>query len=283
MGFSGQGYFLSLLTKLTFSTILFALFLPGNATKKLSQMKNKLVLAGILFALLFASSSCDTLAQMDGSNSATNNNGTPSNTEINSGIKQALQIGLEDGVKQVSAVNGYFKNPLIKIMFPPNAIKVENTLRDIGLGSLCDKVELSLNRAAEDAAKQATPIFLNALKQMTLGDAMNILTGSDTAATAYFKKTTASQLTAQFSPIIAKSLDQANATKYWSDVTTRYNKIPFVKPVQTDLTAYVTQQAINGLFVVIGQKEKQIRENLGARTTPLLQKVFGYAQQINKQ
>lgn len=245
-------------------------------------MKNKLVLAGILFTLLFASSSCDTLAQVDGSNTTTNNNGAPSNAEINSGIKQALQIGLEDGVKQVSAVNGYFGNPLIKIMFPPNAIKAEKTLRDLGLGSLCDKVELSLNRAAEDAAKQATPIFLNALKQMTLGDAMNILTGPDTAATAYFKRTTTSQLTAQFSPVIAKSLNQVNATKYWSDVTTQYNKIPFVKPVQTDLTAYVTQQAINGLFVVIGQKEKQIRGNLGARTTPLLQKVFGYAQQLNK-
>ncbi|TAM98226.1 MAG: DUF4197 domain-containing protein [Chitinophagaceae bacterium] len=244
-------------------------------------MRSKLVVTFALFAFISAVSSCDTLGQMTGTNGVTTNNGTPSNSEINSGIKQALQVGVEGAVQQVSALNGYFDNPLIKIMFPPNAAKVEKTLRDIGLGSLCDKLELSLNRAAEDAAKQATPIFLNALKQMTLGDATNILTGSDTAATAYFERTTTSQLTAQFSPVISKSLNQANATKYWSDVTTQYNKIPFIKPVNTDLTAYVTQQAINGLFVVIGQKEKQIRGQLGARTTPLLQKVFGYAQKLN--
>ncbi len=244
-------------------------------------MRSKLVVTCALFAFISAVSSCDTLGQMTGTNGVTTNNGTPSNSEINSGIKQALQVGVEGAVQQVSALNGYFDNPLIKIMFPPNAAKVEKTLRDIGLGSLCDKLELSLNRAAEDAAKQATPIFLNALKQMTLGDATNILTGSDTAATAYFERTTTSQLTAQFSPVISKSLNQANATKYWSDVTTQYNKIPFIKPVNTDLTAYVTQQAINGLFVVIGQKEKQIRGQLGARTTPLLQKVFGYAQKLN--
>lgn len=244
-------------------------------------MRSKLVVTCALFAFISAVSSCDTLGQMTGTNGVTTNNGTPSNSEINSGIKQALQVGVEGAVQQVSALNGYFDNPLIKIMFPPNAAKVEKKLRDIGLGSLCDKLELSLNRAAEDAAKQATPIFLNALKQMTLGDATNILTGSDTAATAYFERTTTSQLTAQFSPVISKSLNQANATKYWSDVTTQYNKIPFIKPVNTDLTAYVTQQAINGLFVVIGQKEKQIRGQLGARTTPLLQKVFGYAQKLN--
>lgn len=244
-------------------------------------MRSKLVVTCTLFAFISAASSCDTPGQMTGTNGVTTNHGTPGNSEINSGIKQALQVSIEGAVKQVSAVNGYFDNPLIKIVFPPNAAKVEKTLRDIGLGSLCDKLELSLNRAAEDAAKQATPIFLNALKQMTLGDATNILTGSDTAATAYFERTTTSQLTAQFSPVISKSLNQANATKYWSDVTTQYNKIPFVKPVNTDLTAYVTQQAINGLFVVMGQKEKQIRENLGARTTPLLQKVFGYAEKLN--
>lgn len=246
-------------------------------------MKSPFAFGLVSFALCFCLFSCDTLQQAAGMGSVSTNDSTPTNSEINSGIKQALQIGVEDGVKQVSAVNGYFNNPLIKIMFPPNAVKVENTLRNIGLGSLCDKVELSLNRAAEDAAKQATPIFLNALKQMTLGDAMNVLTGPDTAATAYFRRTTTNQLTAQFRPVISKSLNQANATKYWNDVTTQYNKIPFVKPVNTDLTAYVTQQAINGLFVVIGQKEKQIREQLGARTTPLLQKVFGYASKLNHQ
>lgn len=245
-------------------------------------MKKLLLSSVLLPAFFFCFSSCDTLGQIS-TGGVSNNSSTPTNSEINAGIKQALQIGLQDGVKQVSAVNGYFDNPLIKIMFPPAVSKVERTLRDIGLGSLCDKFELSMNRAAEDAARQATPIFLNALKQMTLGDAMNILTGPDTAATAYFKRTTTAQLTQQFSPVISNSLDQVNATRYWSDITNQYNKIPFVKPVQTDLTAYVTQQAINGLFVVIGQKEKQIREQFSARTTPLLQKVFGYAAKLNHQ
>jgi hypothetical protein len=203
--------------------------------------------------------------------------GNPTSSEITSGIKQALQIGLQDGVKQVSAENGYFKNPLIKILFPPNAIKVENTLRGMGLGSLCDQVELSLNRAAEDAAKQATPIFLNALKKMTLRDASQILMGPDTSATSYFRRATTSELTAKFSPVISSSLSKVGATRYWSQVTTQYNKIPFVKPVNTDLTAYVTQRAIDGLFVTISQKEIQIRQQLGARTTPLLKKVFGFA------
>lgn len=203
--------------------------------------------------------------------------GPPSSSEISMGIKQALQLGLEQGVKQVSATDGYFKNPLIKILFPPNAVKVENTLRSIGLGSLCDNVELSLNRAAEKAAKQAAPIFLNALKQMTLRDASQILLGSDTSATSYFKRTTTSQLTAKFSPVISQSLNQVGATKYWSQVTSKYNQIPLVRPVNTDLTAYVTQRAIDGLFTMISQKEIQIRQQFGARTTPLLQKVFGYA------
>lgn len=205
--------------------------------------------------------------------------GTPTSSEITSGIKQALQIGLQDGVKQVSAVDGYFKNPLIKILFPPEAVKVENTLRSIGLGDLCDRVELSLNRAAEDAAKQAGPIFLSALKQMTLQDATSILLGADTSATVYFKKATTAELTQKFRPVIAKSLDQVGATRYWQDVMTRYNQIPLVKPINPDLTAYVTQRAIAGLFVTVSQKEVQIRQQLQARTTPLLKKVFGYAAQ----
>lgn len=236
----------------------------------------------VALAIVLSLPACDTLQQMGSLPGTETTGGTPANTvptrtEIVSGIKQALQVGLQDGVKQVSAVNGYFKNPLIKILFPPNAQKVESTLRNIGLGNLCDKVELSLNRAAEDAAKEAAPIFLDALKQMTLTDARNILLGGDSSATHYFRKTTTGQLAAKFSPVIANSLNKVNATRYWSDVMTRYNQIPLVKPMNTDLTAYVTNQAINGLFMVIAQKEKDIRNQLSARTTPLLKKVFGYA------
>lgn len=241
-------------------------------------MKRPFVALFILIAGLLSFYSCDTLQQVGGiPTSGGTTSTTPTNSEISSGIKQALQIGLQDGVKQVSAVDGYFKNPLIKILFPPNAQKIENTLRNIGLGSLCDKVELSLNRAAEDAAKQAAPIFMNALKQMTLTDATHILLGADSSATHYFRQATTSQLVAKFSPVIANSLNKVNATKYWSDVTTKYNQLPLVKPINTDLTAYVTDQAINGLFLMVAQKEKDIRNQLGARTTPLLKKVFGYA------
>lgn len=243
----------------------------------------KLVALGITALAVVCLLSCDTLQQTGSgwpapSASPDTSAGKPTNAEISAGIKQALQIGLEEGVQQVSAVNGYYKNPLIKIPFPAGALAVENTLRKIGLGQLCDNVELSLNRAAEDAASKATPIFLNALKQMTLQDATQILLGSDTSATSYFRRATTAQLTAAFSPVINQSLKKVNATRYWSQAVTQYNKIPFVKPVNTDLTAYVTERAINGLFVTIGQKETQIREQLGARTTPLLKKVFGFAQ-----
>lgn len=244
-------------------------------------MKRSLGLALVFAVTILCFNSCDTLQQMGGlpGTGGVTPGTTPTNTEIASGIKQALQIGLQDGVKQVSAVDGYFKNPLIKILFPPNAQKIETTLRNIGLGSLCDRVELSLNRAAEDAAKQAGPIFMSALKQMTLSDAANILLGGDTSATNYFRRATTSQLVAKFSPVIANSLNKVDATKYWSEVTTKYNQIPLVKPINTDLTAYVTDQAVNGLFLMVAQKEKDIRNQLSARTTPLLKKVFGYAAQ----
>lgn len=245
-------------------------------------MKKPYYLAALFAVTALFFSSCDTLQQvggLPGTNTTVTPGTTPTNTEINSGIKQALQIGLQDGVKQVSAVDGYFKNPLIKILFPPNAQKIENTLRSIGLGSLCDKLELSLNRAAEDAAKQAAPIFLSALKQMTLTDATNILLGNDSSATHYFRNATTSQLVAKFSPVISNSLNKVDATRYWSEVTSKYNQIPLVKPINTDLTAYVTDMAINGLFITVAQKEKDIRTQLSSRTTPLLKKVFGYAAQ----
>jgi hypothetical protein len=241
----------------------------------------KLLSLGIAAALGVCLLSCDTMQQAASGwpgSSADTTAGKPTNAEISSGIKQALQIGLQDGVKQVSAVNGFYKNPLIKIPFPPAALRVEIALRKIGLGQLCDNVELSLNRAAEDAASKATPLFLNALRQMTLQDATGILMGSDTSATSYFRRATTARLTAAFSPVNDQSLKKVDATRYWSQAVTEYNKIPFVKPVNTDLTAYVTGRAIDGLFVVIGQKETQIRQQLGARTTPLLKKVFGFAE-----
>lgn len=201
----------------------------------------------------------------------------PSALEIGQGIKQALEIGTSKGADQLSAKDGFLGNLAVKILFPPEAQKVEKTLRSIGMGSLADNVITSLNRAAEDAAKEAKPIFIAAIKQMTITDATNILLGSQDAATQYFKRVTTAQLTDKFSPIVTNSLSKVGATKYWGDAASRYNKLPLVKPVNADLSEYVTQKAIDGMFIQVALEELDIRNNLGARSSTLLQKVFGYA------
>ena len=207
----------------------------------------------------------------------------PTNTEINSGIKEALEKGTGISAERLSVQNGYLGNLDVKILFPQEAKNVESTLRSLGLGSMCDQVITSLNRAAEDAAMEAKPIFVDAIKQMSFQDVQKILLGEQNAATQYFQGTTTSSLSSKFSPIIDASLKKVDATKYWSDVMTRYNKVPFVKKVNTDLTAYVTQKAIDGLFIEIAKEELKIRENFSARTSPLLQKVFGYAETQKKE
>jgi hypothetical protein len=203
--------------------------------------------------------------------------GTPSTLEIASGIKQALEVGTSHGADLLSAKDGFLGNAAVKILFPPEAQKVDKTLRAIGLSSLADNVVTSLNRAAEDAAKEAKPIFLSAIKQMTITDATNILLGNQNSATEYFKRVTTAQLIQKFTPVITNSLSKVGATKYWGDAATRYNKIPLVKPVNTDLSNYVAQKAIDGMFIQVAQEELSIRNNIGARSTTLLQKVFGYA------
>lgn len=203
--------------------------------------------------------------------------GNPTAVEMGLGIKQALELGTSRGADLLSAKDGFLGNVAVKILFPPEAQKVEKTLRSLGLGSLADNVILSINRAAEDAAKEAKPIFLSAIKQMTIADATNILFGDKDAATAYFKRVTTAQLMEKFRPVISSSLNKVGATKYWGDAANQYNKIPLVKPVSTDLSDYVAQKAIDGMFIQVAQQELLIRDNLGARTTTLLQKVFGYA------
>jgi hypothetical protein len=191
------------------------------------------------------------------------------------GIKEALEKGTNSGVEIVSKVDGYFGDPQIKIPFPPDAQVIESKLRAIGLGDKVDEVILTINRAAEDAAKEAKPIFVAAIRNMSIRDAINIVKGEEDAATQYLKKNTSVELNAKFQPVIKNSLDKVNATKHWEEVITTYNKIPFVKKMNPDLTAYVTQKAIDGLFVMIAKEEKKIREDPMARTTELLKKVFG--------
>ena len=197
-----------------------------------------------------------------------------SKEEIGEGLKEALTNGVSKGSDLVSQLDGYYKNPEIKIPFPPEVKQVETKLRQIGLGSEVDKFIESLNRGAEDAAREAKPIFVSAIKQMTIQDAWGILKGENDAATKYLSKTTSPLLTEKFKPVIQNSLNKVNATKYYSDLVNTYNKIPLVQKVNPNLDDYATEKAIQGLFVMIAKEEKNIRANPGARTTELLKKVF---------
>jgi hypothetical protein len=198
-----------------------------------------------------------------------------SESEAASAIKQALENGTGEGVKILSQVDGYFGNPEVKIPFPQDAKSAEKKLRTMGMGKQVDEVILSINRAAEDAAKDAKPIFVAAIKAMTVKDAINIVKGEDNAATLYLKRTTSAELKIKFRPVIQASLDKVNATKYWTDLISYYNKIPFVEKVNPDLADYVTDKAIEGLFIMIAKEELKIRKDPVARTTELLKKVFG--------
>ena len=208
----------------------------------------------------------------------------PSSAEISTALKQALQHGTSKSVDQLSAENGFFGDPSVKILFPPEAKQAESTLRKLGQNKLCDDVIHSLNRAAEDAAQQAKPIFINAINQMTMLDVSNILLGPNDAATQYFRRTTSAQLSAAFKPVIQNSLNKVGATKYYGTAAAQYNKIPFVKSkINPNITDYATQKAIDGLFFEIAQEELNIRKNIAARTTPQLQSVFGFADGAQKQ
>lgn len=191
-------------------------------------------------------------------------------------IKEALVNGTGESVKIVSVINGYWENPEIKIPFPPEAVEVETKLRALGFGKKIDEFNLSMNRAAEKAAIEAKPIFLAAIRGMTVKDAINIVKGENNAATVYLKNTTSPELITKFQPIIKTSLDDVSATRYWNDLITLYNKIPFVKKMNPNLSEYVTQKAIDGLFVMIAREELKIRKDPVARTSELLKKVFGY-------
>lgn len=198
-------------------------------------------------------------------------------TEIIAGLKQALEVGISKGAVRVSKTDGYFKNPKIKIPLPPDVKKVEQAIRNAGLGKDVDRILLNINRGAEDAAKSAKPIFVSAIKKMTFQDVMGILKGSNNAATQYLQKTTSSQLRTAFKPVIKKSLDKVQATKHWGDLVRNYNKIAPVlgkKKVNPDLNSFVTGKALEGLFYMVAKEEAKIRKDPIARTTELLRRVF---------
>lgn len=230
----------------------------------------------ILFAILCGACTSAQINQTIGDVNKAMGAETPlTAAEVAEGLKEALIKGISTGSDLASQVDGYFKNPEIKIPFPPEVKKVEDKLRQIGLGNEVDKFVMTLNRGAEDAAREAKPIFVTAIKSMTIQDAWGILKGEQDAATQYLKRTTTPQLKEKFKPVIQNSLNKVSATKYYGDIVNTYNKIPFTDDVNPNLDDYATDKAIEGLFTLIAKEEKNIRQDPVARTTELLKKVFG--------
>jgi hypothetical protein len=228
----------------------------------------KLVLP--ILALSFLLSGCDVISKLP-----TGGTGV-TEAEAGDGIKEALSQGLVKAVLQLNKQDGFFKNQFYKILMPPDAQKVVNTLRDIGLGSLVDKAILQINRGAEDAVGYAKPIFVDAIKSMTISDAIGLLKNGDTSATHFFRVKTTDKLIAAFLPVIKSSLDKVDATKYYGDVINTYNNFPTTfKKINPDLPGFVTEKATDALFDQIAKEEVNIRQNFAARTTDLLRKVFG--------
>lgn len=197
-----------------------------------------------------------------------------SNQEIAGGLKQALQKGIDTRVTELTQEGGFFRNELVRITLPPELQKVDKALRDVGLDALADEGLQVLNRAAEEAVKEATPIFVNAVQEITFADARNILLGNDTAATEYLSGKTSEELYSRFNPVVTNSLDEVGATQVWTNIINRYNQLPFTGKVNPDLPDYVTQQALQGVFTMIALEEAEIRNEVSARTTGLLKKVF---------
>lgn len=197
-----------------------------------------------------------------------------SNETIANGLKEALDQGIEKQVSKLTATDGFYKNELVKILLPEDLQKVDKTLRDIGLGNLADEGLKVLNRAAEDAVAEATPIFVNAVKDMSFADAKNILLGENNAATTYLETKTNTELYAKFNPVINESFQKVGADKIWSSIITKYNSIPLTNNVNPDLTDYVTQEALSGVYKMIAVEEEEIRTKFSSRTTDVLKKVF---------
>ena len=247
--------------------------------KNLFLMKKISLLCAVLFSLVISSNAQSDLlksAEKAVSGGHSNKGAGLSSDEIVSGLKEALTLGTQKSAGKLSAADGFFKDAVVKILLPPEAQKAEKTLRSVGMGSLVDDAILSMNRAAEDASKSAAPIFVDAVKNMSITDALGILRGTDTAATSYLKKTTTPKLTSSFKPVIDASLQKTDATKYWKAVFDAYNGLPTTfKKVDSDLSSYVTQRALSGVFYYIAQEEAKIRKDPAAQATDLLKKVFG--------
>ncbi|MES2863570.1 MAG: DUF4197 domain-containing protein [Bacteroidota bacterium] len=200
--------------------------------------------------------------------------GVLTQAEMGNGLKEALNNGITKQVSKLTATDGFFRNEAVKILLPEELQKVDTRLRQLGMSKLADDGLRILNRAAEDAVKEATPIFVDAVTQMTFADAKNILLGNENSATNYLQNTTSTALYGKFNPVIKNSFAKVGADKIWTQIITKYNSIPLVKKVNPDLTDYTTNKALEGVFKMIAVEEKDIRTNFSARTSDLLRRVF---------
>ncbi len=229
----------------------------------------------LIMCTLIILSSCAELQQVVNNLPQTTGGGFGiSNTDIANGLRQALDNGIDKQVTKLTQKDGFYRNQLVKILLPQELQKVDKTLRDVGLSKLADEGLKILNRAAEDAVKEATPIFVNAVKEITFTDARQILLGNNNAATTYLKNKTNNALYAKFNPVINRSFSKVGADKIWSNIINKYNALPLTSNVNPDLTDYVTQEALKGVYTMIAVEEKQIRTKLSSRTTDLLRRVF---------
>ncbi|MDH3388282.1 MAG: DUF4197 domain-containing protein [Gammaproteobacteria bacterium] len=197
------------------------------------------------------------------------------NAEVVAALKDSLARGISKGAIIASAQDGYYANPLLKISFPPEVARVDQALRQVGLGGEVDRFVLQLNRAAELAAAKSRPIFIKSITAMTIGDAFEILNGPPDAATRYLMRTTGGELRAQFLPVVRDKLGETRATRYYGDIVNKYNQLPFVSRIDPDLEGYATDRAIEGLFLLVAEEEARIRADPAARATALLRRVFG--------
>ena len=230
-------------------------------------MKKVLLVVGI-----FVLSAC---AELQGiADTVLEESQTVSESQISLALKEALQKGIDDQVSKLTSEDGFYKNEMVKILLPEELQKVDKTLRKIGLSNLADEGLKLMNRAAEDAVKEATPIFVNAVKDMSITDAKNILMGNNRAATQYLEQKTEDELYQKFYPQVEQSLGKVGADQIWTTAISKYNALPLTENVEPNLSEYVTQQALEGVYTMIALEETKIRNDIGARTTDLLRKVF---------
>ena len=229
----------------------------------------------LLFAFFFNSSAQINVNNVIKTVHSTINSGTLSNADITAGLKEALTVGSNNAGASASKLDGFYKNTTIKIPYPAETKNMMSTLKNLGMQQQVDAFEKQLNRAAEDAAKKAAPIFVNAVQNLSIQDGLSILKGKNDEATQYLKKNTSTQLKGELQPIITASLNKMEITKYWKPLFTKYNKIPLVSKVNPDLNTYVTQKTMDGLFLLVAQEELKIRTDPAARVSNILKKVFG--------